>query len=159
MGRLIIFVFFAVVLHVVFAQTIYDDFQIRSGELKQNETWNGKNILSSDVLIPESVTLTLEPNTWIIFNNTDTHNLGQFPDQVELITRGALIQSASEPALIFNISDPPVQELINQYGPDQHITIRPEPVDTEVIHQKVNRYKRHYVITWTVIYSILLVLF
>lgn len=140
------------------AQTIYDDFQIRSGTLQTNQTWSGKNIISSDVVIPEHITLTLEPDTWLIYNNNDSKNLGQYIDKVELIIHGTLEQSPQKPAHIFKISDSKIQNLISKYSATANITVKPEAIDTKPITRKVNRYKRRYIASWALIYSIILIL-
>lgn len=159
MGRIVLTVLWVSMFQSLVAQTIYDDFQIRSGRLTSDQTWQGKNILASDVLIPENITLTLAPNTWLIYNNNDTRNLGQYPDQVELITKGTLRQSPTEPATILPISDPEIQEMITKYDSSESVVIRPEAIDTEPLHRKINQHKRHYIVSWTAIYSIILILF
>lgn len=158
MGKIIGLLLLVLISQTIIAQTIYDEFHIRSGRLTADETWEGKNILASDVLIPENITLTLAPHTWLVFNNNDAQNLGHYPDQVELITHGKLVQSPTESATILNITDPQVQDIIKTYDSSNSITIRPEAIDTEPVHRKINRYKHHYVVTWAVIYSILLIL-
>lgn len=159
MGRIISVMLWGWLCQSIAAQTVYDDFYIRSGVVTSNQTWQGKNILATDILIPEHITLTLAPNTWLIYNNNDAKNLGKYPDQVELITQGTLRQSPTQSARILTISDPHVQESLSRYKASDSLTIRPEPIDTQPLHSKVNRHKRHYIVTWTVIYSILLILF
>lgn len=136
-------------------KSVYEDFQMRSGQLKKNETWSGKNLLTADVQVPKGITLTLAPDTWIVYNNVDTQNIGKNPDRVELIVEGVMTQSPTNPAKILAISDQIVQDHFAQYN--NGIMINQDTLSTTPIQEKIRSHKRKYIISWVLTYCILLV--
>ena len=68
-----------------------------SGLLIGNETWSGTVVLTGDVTVPSTYTLTIEPGTTIIFPVlSDDRAAGADTQRTELIVQGSLVAAGSE---------------------------------------------------------------
>lgn len=78
-----------------------------SGTLASNETWSGVVTLTGDVVVPEKVTLTIQPGTTIrSYSNEDETGGGDNQSRIELIVQGCLLANGSVSNPITFTSDP-----------------------------------------------------
>ena len=63
------------------------------GVIKSDTTWSGRVLVVGDVLVPESVTLTIEPETLVLFAQSDSTKIEPMflSMQTELLVRGTLL--------------------------------------------------------------------
>ncbi len=159
MGRVIALVFLVSVSSHAGAVSIYDVFTIKHGVLHDDETWTGKVLLLSDVVVPQENTLTLAAGTWLVFNGADMQNLGQDPARPELIVKGRVVRNGGADSVsIMSINDPRVQDFIQAAMPAaEAVTIAPQNADLTPLKTEWRNYKRRYAILWAVLYSLWLV--
>lgn len=137
---------------------IYDLFQIKQGNVSSNERWAGKILLTGDVLIPEGVTVDLQPGTWIIYNEMDLANLGNDSQVPELIVLGNLhVAPGGDSIKTFFLGAPEVQAFIAANTKLDAQDINVEPVRTDVFTNEWRDYKRRYAVLWAMLYSLWLI--
>ena len=139
-------------------QTYETLFHFKQGELVENETWSGKILLLSDVLIPENIELTIMPESWIVYNEVDLNNLGVDPAKPEIITHGILTIPDNKSIKLFTLGDSEVQQYMDQHAGLESISITPKPEPLTDLERDLHKSKRAYAWLWVVIYSIWLVL-
>ena len=77
--------------------TVDQNLPTTTGSLEEDETWEGRVNLTGDVVVPEGVTLTLEPGTQLVFPalNDDTAG-GNNTSRTELVVNGSLVAVGTE---------------------------------------------------------------
>jgi len=129
--------------------------QFKQGELSSDETWGGKIFLVSDVLVPEGITLTIENNTWLIYNDADFANIGDDPQRPEILVDGVLDVKTRSSIKSISASDPDVVALLPNNV--RKVNIEPADVDLAPLQRRWRDWRRHYSYVWSIIYSIALV--
>ena len=72
MVRLSIFLLYLIpAIIIANSGSIYNELTIKNGTINQNESWSGKIILTGDVTIPNGITVTVMPDTWLVFQTQD----------------------------------------------------------------------------------------
>ena len=140
----------------VFSESVYDAVTIKHGFINTDEQWSGKIILTGDVVISKGVTVTVLPETWLIFQTKDHHPLGENPNKVEIIVLGHLIHQ--DPTIkMVSTQDPTVQSFLSQYAPTIS-TFKAQPVSTKGIESRWRSFKHQYAIVWAMMYSLAVIL-
>lgn len=131
------------------------ELQFKQGEISFDETWSGKIFLVSDVVVPEGVTLTIEDDTWLIFNDADFANRGEDPQRPEILIEGMLIVKTRSSIKSVMASDPGVVALLPTGI--RKVNIEPAKVDLTPLQLRWRDWRRRYSYVWSIIYSIALV--
>jgi len=142
-----------------FCSSIYDLVSVKHGKLTQDETWSGKILIIGDVLIPKGIKLTIAPNTWLIFNDTDIDNLGQIINTPEMIVKGILATPSTNKnsIQILTINDKKIKQLFKQ---KKSLNLYPKDLDLTPLQDEWRSYFRdQYAPGWAIIYVILTVLY
>ena len=129
--------------------------QFKQGELSSDETWSGKIFLVSDVIVQEGVTLTIENNTWLIYNDGDFANRGDDPQRPEILVNGKLNVKTSSNIKSISASDPDAVALLP--NSIRKVNIEPADVDLTPLQLRWRDWRRRYSYVWSIIYSIALV--
>lgn len=142
------------------ADSVQSLFVLKQGVLEQDEIWSGKILIPGDVVVPKEHTLTIAEGTWLVYNDVDLKNLGQFEDEPELIIRGQLIKEGDSKSgvMLLSISDPQVQDYIWQSISPNVVTVAPEEADLIPLQKQWRGFKHRYAILWTIISGIWLIL-
>lgn len=161
MGRVILFLL--LLLHNLSAwaetRTYVDLFHFHQGILQSDEVWSGKNLILGDVIVPENLSLTIAPDSWLVFNEADLNNAGNKPERPELIVFGKLIKPSGTDAIhLFSLSDPTVQNYIQQNTAEKAIAIAPNEETLADLEKNLHESKRYYAWLWVAVYSIWLIL-
>ena len=160
MGRVSFVLLFLLLTPFVLAEnkTYQSLFQFKQGQLNEDETWSGKILLLSDVLIPEDIELTISPDSWIIYNEMDLNNQGNDPLKPEIISYGVLTITDNNSVKLYSLGDPEVQQYIDQQAGLESVAITPKPEPLTDLERDLHKSKRAYAWLWVLIYSIWLVL-
>ena len=141
----------------VYSQSVYDNVILKQGKINKNETWSGKIILTGDIIIPTDITVTIKPNTWLIFQTQDHHHLGNDPNKIEIIVEGNLIAEEQSSIQLINTQNPKFKEFLNQFSSTIY-TYNAKPVSTKKIESQWRSYKHQYAIMWALMYSLAVIL-
>jgi len=157
MVRLSIFLLYLIpAIIIANSGSIYNELTIKNGTINQNESWSGKIILTGDVTIPNGITVTVMPDTWLVFQTQDHTPIGKNDKKVEVIVLGNFIKSDNSIKLMTTQS-PLFQDFLNSYE-QSNIPITAKPVSTKEIESKWRSYKHQYAIIWAVMYSLAIIL-
>ena len=157
MVRLSIFLLYLIpAIIIANSGSIYNELTIKNGTINQNESWSGKIILTGDVTIPNGVTVTVMPDTWLVFQTQDHTPVGKNDNKVEIIALGNLIKSDNSIKLMTTQS-PLFRNFLNRYE-QLDIPIIAQPVSTQKIESKWRSYKHQYAIIWAIMYSLAIIL-
>lgn len=161
MGRIIVVVCLCLFYNYALADTqkYADLFEFKQGKLQQDETWSGKVLLLSDVIVPEGIHLHIRKDSWLIFNEADLSNFGNNPNRPELIVNGQLSKPDGRNDIkIFSLGDDEVQEYIRSTLDSEIAIIKPKEEPLTDLKDNLQESKRHYAWVWAALYSIWLIL-
>lgn len=143
-------------LGLAFTQTIFasplENIQLKSGTLTKNEIWSGNILLNDNVIVPKLTKLTIQPHTQIIFAPA-LSRLNEADNLSKLIINGTLNTPKPNTISLIHIDD-------YKFGPvpsSQTLKIAPAPLSMAPIVAEMRAYKINYIVTWSLIYAILLV--
>jgi len=131
-----------------------DEPNVKYGQLKEDQTWEGDIYLVGDVLVPEGVTLTIEADSRIFFAEYDIAQSGQDSQKTEILVDGVLQVNSTEeqPVLVSTIGDPQWKKIKDGDNSVQ-IEFKPYLIDTEPMREEFHQFKKQYLVLWTLIYA------
>ena len=136
--------------------SIYNEIIIKNGKITESESWSGKIILTGDVIIPKNITITVMPDTWLVFQTQDHTPTGKDDTKVEIIAHGNFIKSDNS-IKIMTTQNPLFQDFLKDYK-QSDIPIRAQPVSTKKIESKWRSFKHQYAIIWAIMYSLAIII-
>lgn len=97
---IIAFLVFASVGHAAGGPSAYD--VEAEGVLREDTTWSGRVVVYGDVLVPEGVTLTIEPGTSVYFSYTESSKIEPMflSMETELLVRGTLLCNGTKESYV-----------------------------------------------------------
>ena len=130
------------------------DYQIKYGELKKDEVWQGDIYLVSDVTIPKGITLTIKPGTRLYFAEYDISQSGEDPERAEIIVNGTLNAQPTdkEPILVASIGKNQWKQL-SAGDKTVQLEFKPYQIDTKAMKNEFHLFKTQYLILWSLIYA------
>lgn len=137
-----------------------DDKRIKYGKLNSDQTWQGDIYLVSDVIVPEGITLTIEPGTKLYFAEYDIAESGEDPLQTEIIVKGKVNAKSTKenPILVTSIGKSQWLQL-NKGDKSVQIKFKPYLIDTKPMTEEFRQFKTQYQILWSVIYAMWILAF
>jgi len=83
------------------------------GVVREDTTWNGNVIVYGDVLVPEGVTLTIEPGTSVYFSYTESSKIEPMflSMETELLVRGTLLCNGTKESPVTFTAAPEEEDL------------------------------------------------
>lgn len=161
MGRIIITLVLSVYGICLQAETLkYTDlFDFKQGELTNDEVWSGKILLLGDVIVPQGVQLSIEKNSWLIFNEADLAKTGKNINRPELIVHGQLNTPLNDKTIkIYSLGDMEVQNYINNSLDSEDIALKPQEEPLTDLKEDLHKSRNYYGLIWAAVYSIWLIL-
>lgn len=124
----------------------------KSGMLSSDEKWSGVIHLTGDIVIPEGVTLTIDPGTVIKLSDYDDTNGGKYPDRCELIVYGKLKINGDKKDTITFVSKRGISPILVPLNPGiKNVVVKPYKVDTESLRDEFRTFRLQYAILWIVL--------
>ena len=134
-------------------------FTFKQGVIQQDEVWSGKILLLGDVVIPPGVKVQIRDNTWLVFNEIDLQNMGNNPEQPELIVHGQLQRPAGKNNVkLYALGDTQVQSYINSQLDQKTVVVQAGKETMQDLTQDLHQAKRYYALIWAAVYSIWLII-
>jgi hypothetical protein len=126
------------------------------GVISENEIWKDSVYLLGDITIEKNVTVQIKEGTIVYFSDYDLLKSGKDPHQCEININGHLdIQSSKKHPVIFeSIKDGSTQVIDSTNEKTEIIEISPYVIDTKLLKDEFNAFKKEYFIVWGIIYAL-----
>jgi len=130
-----------------------DPKQVKFGTIYDHEIWQDEIYIIGDVIIPEEVVVTVEAGAQLIFADYDLFQGGKDKSQCEIITYGTIdLQSSTQNPIEIAAINNNNLKILPIDKDTQVIKFYPYKVETEGLRKEFRSFKAKYIILWSLIY-------